>query len=94
MQASLPSHELVLWSDKQLRKALGKQQRQWNYLAQRRVEWLLAEADLEIEDVYGYDFISSKALRLLSNDRLIILEQGLVGKPVVHRLIGHRLYGA
>ena len=94
VQASLPSHKLVLWSENQLRKALGKPQQPWNYLIQRWIERLLAEADLEVEEVFGYDFFSSKGLRLLSYDRLLTLEQALAGKPVIHRLGGHRMYVA
>ena len=90
VHAHIPSHKLLTLPYRRLSGRGGR----WNYVTRRDTERLLAEAGLEIDGEHGYDFLSAAALRLVPYERLLAIEGGLAGKPLVQWLGAHRLYVA
>ena len=92
IQASVPSHKLLSWAGRWLRKPAQQLLPLHNLMSRRQVRRLVTKAGLEVEETFGYDVFSSKALALIPYDKLLALEQKLAGRPGVQRLCGHQIY--
>jgi SAM-dependent methyltransferase len=89
----VPSHKLLTVPQQMIRTIMGKP-RSRLFMTRRQVKQLVSEAALEIEEVFGYDLFSSKALHLMPYDTLFSLERRWAGKSMAQMFGGHQLYVA
>lgn len=91
VQGILDSHKLLSWAGHQVKAALSGRPTGMRAMSMMTVRQLVAEADLEIEEVFGYDVLSGKAQHILGLDRLGRVEHRLAGTLLARLAGGHRI---
>jgi SAM-dependent methyltransferase len=73
-------------------RALLTRQKFGDYLSNREVRSILAQAGLRVERVIGYSFISGHLLKFLPFSRALSMERRLVGVPLLQALGANQLF--
>lgn len=87
---NLWSHKLATWPTQKIRQPHGK----GNFLTFRQVRKLASDCGLTVELGYGCGFLSRRALRPMSHERLYNLEERLSQAQQLHRFGSDQIYVA